>query len=141
MAVPAKQAQSICRGKPMDRALLFDCDGVLGDTELYGHLPAFNQMWEKLGVPWQWSKEQYGEKLKIGGGKERMASLFADADFCARVTVPESAEERKALIARWHKEKTAIYEGIIGSGKIPGRPGIRRLSEEALQAGWKLAGQ
>ncbi len=123
----------------MDRALIFDCDGVLGDTELYGHLPAFNQMWRKLGVPWQWSEGQYGEKLKIGGGKERMTSLFADADFRARVPVPESEEERKALIARWHKEKTAIYEEIIRSGKIPGRPGIRRLSEEALGAGWKLA--
>jgi len=122
----------------MDRALIFDCDGVLGDTELYGHLSAFNQMWQKLGVPWQWSERQYGEKLKIGGGKERMASLFADADFRALVTVPEDAEERKALIARWHKEKTAIYEGIISSGQIPARPGIKRLSEEALGAGWKL---
>jgi beta-phosphoglucomutase-like phosphatase (HAD superfamily) len=88
----------------MDRALIFDCDGVLADTELYGHLPAFNQMWEKMNVPWQWSKEQYGVKLKIGGGKERMASLFNDADFRARVNVPETEEERKALIARWHKE-------------------------------------
>src|SRR6266568_3368039 len=123
----------------MDRALIFDCDGVLADTELYGHLPAFNQMWEKLNVPWQWSKEQYGEKLKIGGGKERMASLFADSDFCARVAVPGGEEERKALIARWHKEKTGLYEAIINSGKIPGRPGIRRLSEEAAKADWKLA--
>jgi HAD superfamily hydrolase (TIGR01509 family) len=123
----------------MDRALIFDCDGVLADTELYGHLPAFNQMWQKLGVPWQWSAQQYGVKLKIGGGKERMASLFADDDFRERVPVPESEEERKALVARWHKEKTAIYEGIISSGKIPARPGIKRLSEEALQAGWKLA--
>ncbi|MGC9158869.1 MAG: HAD-IA family hydrolase [Terracidiphilus sp.] len=123
----------------MDRGLIFDCDGVLGDTELYGHLPAFNLMWKKLGVPWQWSKEQYGEKLKIGGGKERMSSLFSDADFRARVPVPESEEERKSLIAGWHKEKTAIYEEIIRAGKIPGRPGIRRLAAEALGAGWKLA--
>jgi HAD superfamily hydrolase (TIGR01509 family) len=123
----------------MDRALIFDCDGVLADTELYGHLPAFNEMWKKMGVPWQWSKEQYGEKLKIGGGKERMASLFKDDDFCAQVGVPESEDERKALIASWHKEKTAIYERIISSGAIPPRPGIKRLSEEAHEAGWKLA--
>jgi HAD superfamily hydrolase (TIGR01509 family) len=123
----------------MDRALIFDCDGVLADTELYGHLPAFNQMWQKMGVPWQWSTEQYGKKLKIGGGKERMASLFADADFRSQVSVPESEDERKALIASWHKEKTAIYERIIASGKIPARPGVKRLSEEARHAGWRLA--
>ena len=35
----------------MDRALIFDCDGVLGDTEPDGHLVAFNRMWKKLGVP------------------------------------------------------------------------------------------
>ena len=123
----------------MDRALIFDCDGVLADTEAHGHLVAFNRMWEKLGVPWQWSKEQYGVKLKIGGGKERMASLFQDADFRAKVAVPESEEEHKALIAKWHKEKTAIYQNIIDSAMIPPRPGIKRLSQEARDAGWKLA--
>ena len=65
----------------MNRALIFDCDGVLADTELDGHLVAFNQMWLKLGVPWQWSPEQYAEKLKIGGGKERMARLFQEPEF------------------------------------------------------------
>ena len=123
----------------MDRALIFDCDGVLGDTEPDGHLVAFNRMWKKLGVPWQWSKEQYGEKLKIGGGKERMTSLFQDADFLAYFTPPQSEEERKALVTTWHKEKTAIYQEIINSGQIPPRPGIKRLSQEALNAGWKLA--
>jgi HAD superfamily hydrolase (TIGR01509 family) len=123
----------------MDRALIFDCDGVLGDTEADGHLVAFNQMWQRLGCPWQWSKAQYAVKLKIGGGKERMASLFQDADFCARVLVPDSQDERKALIARWHKEKTAIYQHIVESGLIPPRPGVRRLAQEAFDAGWKLA--
>ena len=123
----------------MHKALIFDCDGVLADTEPDGHLVAFNQMWKKLGIPWQWSKQQYGEKLKIGGGKERMASLFQDADFLASFPGPPSEEERTALVASWHKEKTAIYQQIINSGQIPPRPGIKRLSQEALHAGWKLA--
>ena len=73
----------------MERGLIFDCDGVLADTELHGHLVAFNQMWRKLGVSWKWSPEQYGEKLKIGGGKERMASLFPEEGFRRVFAVPE----------------------------------------------------
>jgi HAD superfamily hydrolase (TIGR01509 family) len=123
----------------MERGLIFDCDGVLADTELHGHLVAFNQMWKKLGVPWQWSPEQYAEKLRIGGGKERMASLFRDPEFLKLFAVPENEEDRKALIVQWHKEKTAIYQQIIGSGAIPPRSGIKRIVEAALAAGWKLA--
>ena len=96
-------------------------------------------MWLKLGVPWQWSPEQYAEKLKIGGGKERMASLFQEQEFRKVFAVPESEEERKALVTRWHKEKTAIYQQIISSGAIQPRSGIKRLAEAALSAGWKLA--
>ena len=77
----------------MTRALIFDCDGVLADTERDGHLAAFNQMWREQGVNWQWSLAQYAEKVKIGGGKERMASLGRDDDFRAVYPVPESAEE------------------------------------------------
>ena len=123
----------------MERALIFDCDGVLADTELYGHLVAFNQMWREFGVPWQWSPEQYAEKLRIGGGKERMASLFRDPDFQQSFAVPKTEEERQALIAQWHKEKTAIYQQIISSGAIPPRSGIKRVAEAALAAGWQLA--
>ena len=50
-------------------ALIFDCDGVLADTERFGHLPAFNQMFAEFDLPVRWSEEEYGAKLKIGGGK------------------------------------------------------------------------
>ena len=44
----------------MSRALIFDCDGVLADTERYGHLPAFNQTFEEFGLPVRWSEQDYG---------------------------------------------------------------------------------
>jgi HAD superfamily hydrolase (TIGR01509 family) len=122
----------------MSKVLLFDCDGVLGDTEQHGHLPAFNQMWRELGVPWKWSVEEYGRKLKIGGGKERMSSLFGEPEFRSVYDPPAGEQERKDLIALWHKRKSAIYKEIVNSGRIPPRPGVRRLAEEALAAGWIL---
>ena len=72
----------------MNRALIFDCDGVLGDSERHGHLVAFTQMWREFAVPWQWSDLDYRTKLKIGGGKERMASLFAEPEFRRVFPVP-----------------------------------------------------
>ena len=123
----------------MSGCLIFDCDGVLGDTEQHGHLPAFNQMWAALGVPWQWSVEDYGRKLKIGGGKERMASLFAEAEFRRVFPVPDAEAARRELLATWHKKKSEDFQGLVNSGRIPARPGIRRLTREALDQGWRLA--
>jgi HAD superfamily hydrolase (TIGR01509 family) len=123
----------------MSRALIFDCDGVLADTERDGHLVAFNRMWREQGVNWQWTVEQYAEKLKIGGGKERIASLAKDADFRAAYQVPESDEEWQSIVAGWHKRKSAIFQELVMSGALPGRPGVKRLTREALDAGWTLA--
>ena len=122
----------------MNKVLLYDCDGVLADTEQFGHLPAFNQMWREFGVPWSWSVEEYGRKLAIGGGRERMRSLFDEPEFLAAFKPPETEQERDALILAWHKRKTEIYTETINSGRIPPRSGVKRLAEEALDAGWTL---
>jgi HAD superfamily hydrolase (TIGR01509 family) len=122
----------------MTKTLIFDCDGVLADTERDGHLVAFNRMWREQGVDWQWSLAQYAEKVKIGGGKERMASLGRDADFRAVYNVPDSEEEWWDIVAGWHKRKSEIYKEMIAAGALPARPGVKRLAEEALDSGWQL---
>jgi HAD superfamily hydrolase (TIGR01509 family) len=119
--------------------LIFDCDGVLADTERDGHLVAFNRMWQEYGVNWQWNLAQYADKVKIGGGKERMASLGRDDDFRAVYDVPANEDEWWATVAGWHKRKSEIYKELIAEGALPGRPGVKRISEEALAAGWQLA--
>lgn len=108
-------------------ALIFDCDGVLADTERDGHRPAFNQAFAEAGLDVVWDEEEYGRRLQIGGGKERIASLFDDAG--------DHADQILAL----HKRKTALYKEIVRAGKLPGRPGIARIVDEALAAGWTLA--
>ena len=74
-------------------ALVFDCDGVLADTERYGHLPAFNQMFEEFGVLVSWSDDEYAEKLLIGGGKERMASLLTPEGWALLEALPAYDEQ------------------------------------------------
>ena len=123
----------------MKRTLIFDCDGVLADTERDGHLVAFNRMWREQDVTWQWTVEQYAIKLKIGGGKERIASLAKDADFREAFAVPDSEAAWLEIVAGWHKRKSAIFQELVMSGAMPGRPGVRRLAQEAHDRGWLLA--
>lgn len=119
-------------------ALIFDCDGVLADTERYGHLPAFNQAFREFGLPVEWSDDLYAEKVLIGGGKERIASvltprLLADAGLAAGV------DDRASLVSALHRRKSEIYTALVASGALPARPGIPRLVNEALAAGYTLA--
>lgn len=118
--------------------LIFDCDGVLADTERYGHLPSFNQTFEEFGLPFRWTEEEYGRKLAIGGGKERMASMLTP-DVIAAAGLPEDPEALAAEVAKWHKRKTALYTEMVAAGSLPPRPGIRRLISAAQDAGWTLA--
>lgn len=119
-------------------ALIFDCDGVLADTERYGHLPAFNQTFAEFGLPVRWSESDYAEKVLIGGGKERMRALLTP-EFVAAAGLPTDAEGQDRAVASWHRRKTEIYTGIIADGSIPGRPGIARIAAAAAEAGWRLA--
>ncbi|MEG9247173.1 HAD-IA family hydrolase [Arthrobacter sp. Soc17.1.1.1] len=118
-------------------ALIFDCDGVLADTEQYGHLPAFNRTFSEFGVPVQWSVDEYAEKVKIGGGKERMRSILTPA-LVAELSLNDDSSTDAAILA-WHKRKTEIYKGLVESGVMPARPGIARIVREAHDAGWTLA--
>ena len=118
--------------------LIFDCDGVLADTERNGHLPAFNRTFEEFGVPVQWSDADYAVKVLIGGGKERMASLLTP-EFVAANGLPADEEGQRELLAQWHRRKTAIYTDLVESGALPARPGIARIAGEADAAGWGLA--
>ena len=118
--------------------LIFDCDGVLADTERNGHLPAFNQTFEEFGVPVRWSDADYAVKVLIGGGKERMASLLTP-EFVAANGLPADDEGQRELLAQWHRRKTAIYTDLVESGALPARPGIARIAGEADAAGWGLA--
>jgi dihydroxyacetone kinase phosphoprotein-dependent L subunit len=117
---------------------VLDCDGVLADTERYGHLVAFNQMFAEFGLPVGWSVADYQEKVRIGGGKERLASLLTP-EFVAAAGLPADAAGQQAAVAAWHRRKTAIYAELVAAGAVPPRPGIARIVAEALAAGWLVA--
>lgn len=113
------------------KALIFDLDGTLADTERDGHRVAFNRAFAEAGFDWEWTVDRYGELLEISGGQERVRHFIAQ-------DVPEfdpPAVDR--LAEELHEAKNRFYETEIAS--IPLRPGIRRLLEDGRSAGLQLA--
>lgn len=115
------------------RALIFDCDGVLADTERDGHRVAFNRAFAQKGYDIEWDVQLYKELLKIAGGKERMKYYFD------RMGWPEDVIDKDSLIKELHKLKTDLYMRIIESGELLLRPGVARLVDEAIAGGIALA--
>jgi HAD superfamily hydrolase (TIGR01509 family) len=115
------------------QALIFDCDGVLVDTERDGHRVAFNQAFAVLGIADTWSVERYGELLSTAGGKERMLRHFRETGW------PAMYPDHNALIQQLHLKKTDIFMELIAAGSLPLRPGVKRLVDEAIAAGLKIA--
>ena len=103
--------------------LIFDCDGVLADTERDGHRVAFNQMFDELSIPLHWSNDEYAALVSIGGGKDRLASVLTPA-LREQLGLPEDEEVLKQEVARWHRVKTRRYTELVTAGALPGRPAM-----------------
>lgn len=115
------------------KALLFDVDGTLADTERDGHRPAFNKAFREAGLDWDWTVELYADLLTVTGGKERIRYFLEKylPDFFPTEGIAEFA-------ARMHKRKTHFYLEMLQNGEIPLRNGVARLLGEARAAGLRL---
>ena len=121
------------------KALLFDVDGTLADTEPHGHLPAWNRAFRELGLNWKWSRALYRKLLLQPGGRERV-EYYIDAhnpDLGAHQD--EVAANRGDWVRELHRVKSRHFRRRLKSGRVPLRPGVRRLMLEAAEADMKLA--
>jgi HAD superfamily hydrolase (TIGR01509 family) len=117
------------------KALVFDVDGTLADTEM-AHLAAFNHAFAEEGLDWHWDEPNYTKLLEISGGKERMLHYWKQVH-------PDVKDidggGLKDTIDRLHAMKTAAYENAVQSGAVQLRPGVLNLIQKAHQAGLRLA--
>ena len=115
------------------RALIFDVDGTMADTEA-AHRDAFNAAFAEVGLHWYWDESLYARLLDVAGGKERIRHYW-------RCVEPEEAAGGVIVetIDAIHAIKTRYYTERMRRGGLPLRPGVRRLMEEADGAGIALA--
>lgn len=108
------------------KALIFDVDGTLAETEDY-HRQAFNQAFAEFGIDWAWNRELYAELLKTTGGKERILA-FA-----------KLRKHNNIDVVALHARKTEIYLQYAKGGRIELRSGVADLIDYARQIGLQLA--
>jgi HAD superfamily hydrolase (TIGR01509 family) len=118
----------------MLRAILWDVDGTLAETERDGHLLAFNRAFEALDIPWRWSPSRYGELLAVAGGRERLLH-----DMLSQPQAPADSALRAELVGRIHSLKNELYAGIVAAGSLPLRAGVSELFEDCAAAGVRMA--
>ena len=115
------------------QALLFDCDGVLAETERDGHRVAYNQAMAEMGINAEWGIDEYAELVLIAGGKERLRYYFDK--------YPDkfpSARYDSDLIQKIYLKKTEIFKAMANNGAMPPRSGIARIVKEAHEMGLLL---
>lgn len=110
------------------KALIFDVDGTLAETE-EAHRAAFNAAFAAAGLGWHWSQQDYRRLLATTGGKERIAA------WCAEIGTALPA----GAIAALHADKTARYVSLVAAGGLPLREGVAELIAAASGAGLRLA--
>ncbi|MBP0018594.1 MAG: HAD-IA family hydrolase [Cyanobacteria bacterium SBLK] len=118
----------------MLKAIIFDVDGTIAETERDGHRVAFNRAFTEAELDWHWSREFYGRLLPVAGGKERIR--FYIKYFCKEFQAPDRFNE---FIAALHRNKTQHYQDILRKGELPLRSGVKRLIDEVRDRGLRLA--
>lgn len=121
------------------KALLFDVDGTLADTELHGHLPAYNRAFRDLELDWQWSRNLYRDLLAVPSGRERIAHYVDQY----KPDLGKHGDAAQADRAEWvktvHQHKSHCFRQRLQEGQVPLRDGVDRLMTQAHEAGVLIA--
>lgn len=118
-------------------ALIFDCDGVLADTERDAHRVAFNLAFEQMDLQTIWDEKLYGNLLQTGGGKERMTAYWNQLSQWPQTF--ETDQQKLDLVNTLHTLKTNLFMQLVQAGKVPLREGVERLVNEAINSGVQIA--
>ena len=102
------------------KAVFWDVDGTIADTELCGHRVAFNLAFKDFDLDWKWNENQYLNLLKISGGLNRIIH-FRD-----RI----HSDVTESLCSQIQSRKRVHYKNLVHAGKVKVRDGVLRLIKE-----------
>ncbi|MEU7907567.1 HAD-IA family hydrolase [Actinoplanes sp. NPDC049118] len=111
------------------RAVIFDVDGTLAETERDGHRRAFNLAFRDHGLPFHWDVAEYGRLLAVTGGRYRLAWYLAEQG------LSDPAGAARVL----HRTKTVHFAAWLRAGPLCPRPGVHELLTELQDRGVSVA--
>ncbi len=117
----------------MIKAILFDVDGTLSETEEI-HRKSFNRAFGVHGLTWHWSRADYRKLLDVSGGKERIRFYLS-----ARPDDLLLIGNLDEFVRSVHGTKTDIYTRLVEDGAAELRPGIRELIDQTTRLGIRRA--
>src|SRR5699024_6499851 len=121
------------------KALLFDVDGTLADTEKHGHLPAYNRAFRDLDLDWKWSRKLYRDLLELPGGRERIEHYVEHYRPNLGKHEDKAGADRAAWVKSVHERKSCRFRERLETGRVPLREGVERLMTQAHEAGLHIA--
>lgn len=127
-----------------DYALLFDCDGVIVETEEL-HRLAYNAAFKKFGLKLnggadqvEWTVEYYDIlQNTVGGGKPKMKYYFNTekgewpVSMSPYKAIPTTDAAKNSLVDDLQDAKTFFYKEILGE-VAKARPGVLELMDAAI---------
>ncbi|GLZ45627.1 protein CbbY [Actinomycetospora sp. NBRC 106375] len=111
------------------KAVVFDVDGTLAETERDGHRVAFNEALAAHGVDLHWDVARYRELLTITGGRPRLAADLRR----------HGVDDADEVAARVHRTKTELFVDVVRRGVIAPRPGVPELVDDLRAHGVRIA--
>lgn len=115
------------------KAIIFDVDGTIADTERVGHLPACNEAFKEMGLEIYWTWEKFVQLLnKIPGNANRLKHVL-QTEYNKRTE--ECIED---IVNRFARIKKNIYINKYAAN-VPLRKGVVELIHKILERDIKLA--
>lgn len=113
------------------KAIIWDVDGTMADTEQFGHLPACNDAMKELGLDIHWTWETFLPLLlKIQGNANRLTYVLKEKGF--------DENDIEEIVAKFAKIKPLYYISKY-LPKLKLRNGVKNMVQQAVEKGVLLA--